>query len=163
MKTKKIIGILILVLMMTTIFIGCGEDPIEKDLKDYVNNGISKLASLESEVLNQYSSVTGDNYKSDEEAYTVINNSVIPKYRSFISKLEEIKPQTPEVKAIHEIYIQAANNQYNAFLQLTAAIEAQDPNLVIQANEKLDKARAGIRDYQSKLTALAKKYNIELK
>jgi hypothetical protein len=29
-----------------------------------------------------------------------VNDSIIPKYRNFITKLEEIKPQTPEVKAL---------------------------------------------------------------
>jgi hypothetical protein len=164
-KMKKITGITILafVLIITMLFAGCGEDPIQKDLLNYVNNEIPKIASLESDALDKYNSVTGDNYNTDEETYTALSDSIIPKYRNFITKLEEIKPQTPEVKALHELYIEAANNQYNAFVQLKAAIETQDTNMVSQANEKLDKGRKGLRDFQDKIAELAKKHNVEFK
>jgi PBP1b-binding outer membrane lipoprotein LpoB len=154
-------------LLVTFIFLtiaGCGgQDPVQKDLLNYVNNEMPKVDDLESNALSGYNSVTGNNYTDDSEMYRVLTDSVIPTYRTFTQKLEEIKPQTPEVQAIHEIYIEAVNNQYNGMVQLSAACENQDTNLVAQANEKLDKGRKGIRDFQSKLDELSKKHGVQMK
>ena len=162
MKAKKILSVLILLAVLLVTVTGCSEDPIKKDLLNYVNNELPKIASLESNVMDKYSSVTGENYKNDADTYKVLKESVVPDYKTFIDKLEAIKPQTPEVKAVHDIIIAGAKDQYSAFVQFTSAIEKNDADLVTQANAALDKGKSEMKDYQDKLAALAKQHSVEL-
>ena len=151
-----------IIIMITLFLFGCGQDPVQQDLLNYLNNEMPELADLESEVLKDYESVTGPNYKNDLETYKVITGKVIPKYRNFISKLEAIQPKTSEVRELHELYIGAVNKQYNAIVQISAAIFNQDANLVVQANEKLNEGRKEIRNFHNKLQELASKHNVEI-
>ena len=114
---------------------------ISDDLLDYVNKYLPEVADKESKALDSYASVQGDNYTDDETMYYTIQNEVIPVYRKFIDELEPIseKLKTTEVKALHEKYIEAANTQFNAFMLILSALENQDYNQMIEANQKLDK------------------------
>lgn len=159
---KRYLVCSVAVIFVSLFLLGCGQDPVQKDLLDYLNNKMPALADMESEVISNYDSVTGANYTSDEEMYTMLTEKVIPKYRDFISELEEIQPQTQEVSELHELYISAVNKQYNAVVQIVAALESQDTNLVVEANEKLNEGRKGIRNFHSKLQALAAEHNVEI-
>lgn len=146
----------------TLLLLGCGQDPVQAELLDYLNNRLPALDAIESKIISDYDSVTGPNYTNDEETYAVLTEKVIPDYRGFIIKLEEMQLQTQELEELHDLYIVATNKQYNAIVQITAALENQDTNLVVAANEKLSEGRKGIRDFHSKLQALAAKHNIEI-
>ena len=154
-------------MLLTIIFIlglvGCSKNTVQDDLLNYINVEMPKVSELEGKVLKDYESVTGTNYRSDDETYEVIKFSVIPNYRIFNDKLEQISPKTKEVRELHEIYVKAANIQYNAFVQASAALEKRDSNLVSEVNVKLDEARKGVRTYKAKLEELCKKYNVQLK
>ncbi|WP_255298350.1 hypothetical protein [Brevibacillus dissolubilis] len=141
---------------------GCLFDPVQDDLIAYINDRVKPLAPLEAEAMDAYDSVTGVNYKNDAETLTVIRDTVMPKYRDFITKLEAVQTDTPEVRAAHEIYIAAANKQYNAMVQITAALEQQDVEMIHKANEMLDEGRKGLRDYQNQLRELADAHGVTL-
>lgn len=76
--------------------------------------------------------------------------------------MEAIQPAESELREIHEIYIKAWNAQYGAFTLLVSAIETQDYSIVTQANDRLDAARKGMRDYQAALKDYAEKCGIEI-
>lgn len=160
---KRRLICIVMVIAVSLLLLGCEQqDPVQDDLMNYLNNDLPPLAETETEIANSYDSVVGVNYTSDEETYRVLTEDVMPKYRDFALKLEEIQPQTQEVREIHDLYIAAVNKQYNAIVQMIAALEHQDTNLVVEANEKLDEGRAGIRDYRNKLHALAAEHHVEI-
>lgn len=159
---KRYMVFLVTVIFALLFLVGCGQDPVQKDLIDYMNNKLAPLAETEAQIADSYDSVIGENYTSDEETYKVLTEDVMPKYRDFVLKLEEIQPQTQEVREVHELYVTAVNKQYNAIVQMIAAIEHQDTNLVVEANQKLDEGRKGIRDFHAKLQVLAAKHNVEI-
>ncbi|MEG3071084.1 MAG: hypothetical protein RQM92_09920 [Candidatus Syntrophopropionicum ammoniitolerans] len=136
--------------------------PVQEDLLNYLNEQTPRLAAMENEVVEELDSVIGKNYSNDIETYQVIVDKVIPGYRDFMEALEAVKPATPEVVGLHEIYIDAVNKQFNAIVQISAAIENQDTNLISHANEKLSEGRKGIRTYENELQALAQKHNVVL-
>ncbi|WCN36733.1 hypothetical protein [Aneurinibacillus uraniidurans] len=153
-------SIMLIGFLLVLFLVGCGQSEVSKDLQDYINNKLPELAKVETDAIRDYESVTGNNFKNDEITYNKLQDSVIPKYRDFIEKLEAIKPATKELQAAHEIYIQAANKQYSAFLQMSDALEKQDVGLLAQANDKLAEGRKGIRQWQTEIEALAKKHNV---
>lgn len=156
---KKIV--LSLTLCFTLLLGACGNS-IGDDLKNYINEDIRPLISSEQEILTEYESVTGENYTDDETTYYTLEESIIPKYQVFIDKIEAIQPETEEVRELHEDYIQASNNQYNAMLKIMSALENQDYSEVSEANQMLTESRAAMRQYNNDLYALAKEHGIKI-
>lgn len=159
---KRYVVFMVMIIFVLLLLSGCWQDPVQEDLLDYINNKLTPLVETEEQIINRYDSVIGENYTSDEVTYKVLTEEVIPKYRDFVEKLEEIQPQTEEVQEVHEIYLSAVNKQYNAMTQVAAAIEQLDTNLIVQANEKMAEGRSEIRTFQSKLHTLAKEHNVEI-
>ena len=150
--------------LMLLSIISCSS-PTQNELLQYINTEIPKIATMESEVMDIYNNVTGENYKDDETLSNKLSDDVIPKYKKFVEALENISEnlKEPEIIKINEIYIEAANAHFSAFVVLLAGLENQDLALVNQANEKLAMGRKLIRQYQLDLKTLAKSNNIEFK
>jgi len=144
------------------LFIGLSS--CSNDLLNYVNKYLPKVADKETEALDFYDSVRGDNYTDDESMYYTIQNNVLPIYSAFIDELEPIANnlKTPEVKEVHEKYIEAANTQFSAFILILSALENQDYNQMAKANEKLDLGRKLLREWKSELEKLCEENNVEL-
>ena len=144
---------------MFFLIISCS-NPTQDELLSYVNTEIPKIAKLEADTISSYENVTGENYKDDMTMYTTLRDEVIPNYRSFVKELESISNnlKTPEVQKLHETYIEAANMQYSGLLIMLK----QDYSLVNQANEKLDKGRKLVRQWQIDLKVLTEKNNVKL-
>ena len=140
----------------------CSSDPVQKDLLNYVYTELPKVASLETEAVNGYASVSGENYTSDSAMYYTIKQTVLPKYEEFNTKLNTIQPSTPEVKAMHQEYINAAGDQMEAFKLICLAIEKQDPEIIKQANSDLAKGRALLEVWRNDLDEQCKKHDIKL-
>ena len=137
---------------------------VSDDLLDYINKQLPKVADNESEAVELYESVSGDNYTDDERMYSVIKNDVVPIYKKFIDGLKSISSEikTEEVQKVHQQYIEAASLQYDGFLLILSAIETQDPNQITKANEKLNKGTDLLDEYNSDLEKLCKKNNVDL-
>jgi hypothetical protein len=157
---KKLLSICLLFTVLFS-FTGCSEDKVQKDLLNYINKEMKPLAKVEEQIIAEYESETGDNYTDDESLYNALNDSIIPQYNDFIEQIEAITPETPEVTKVHNVYIDAANTQAAAFVQALGALENQDLDAMSEVNEKLSKARAGMRDYSLQLEELAKEHNVE--
>ncbi|WP_078551347.1 hypothetical protein [Bacillus alkalicellulosilyticus] len=152
---KKRMFFLLLPLLL---LVGC--DPVQDDLISYLNDGIMPLVDLEEEVIAIYESVTGDNYYDDWILYEAIELEIIPKYQNLINQLEAVRPETPEVREVHEIYIKGTNIQYNAMVLMLDALDYQDYALIAEANNMLAEGRATLRQYQNEVERLADKHNV---
>lgn len=151
-----------LLTVISLILVGCFSDPVKEDLENYVNDGILPLAADEEEIIALFESVTGNNYQDDYVLYETIKEDIIPLYRRFIDDIEAIRPETPEVRKLHEGYIDASNEQFNAMIMILDAIDYQDHGLVKDANEKLDNARKSFRNFQYDLESLLDEHNLEM-
>jgi len=119
-----------------------------------------KLSVLEDEAVTAYDGVAGDNYKNDSVMYSVIKQTVIPRYREFSDKLASLKPATMEVAAMNNEYVKAANDQLEGFKLVCLAIEKQDPEIVKQANGDIDKARNLLALWKDDLKEQCKKHGV---
>lgn len=155
MKTK----IMLLMMSIMVILAGCS-DPVEEDLLSYINDDMNPLSELEEEIIQDYESVTGANYTNDYELYDKINDVILPKYQDFIAQIEDVKPETTEVSELHELFIDAHTNQYNAMMKILIGIETQDDNVILEANQMLDESRKGLRNFSNKVKALVNEKNL---
>ncbi|MGC4020754.1 MAG: hypothetical protein QM734_01820 [Cyclobacteriaceae bacterium] len=140
----------------------CSGDSVQKDLLNYINTELPKVAALETEAVTAYDGISGDNYQSDSIMYFTIKQTVLPKYEEFAAKLTAIHPATEEVSQMHSEYVNAAADQLEAFKLICLAIEKQDTTVIQQANGDLDKARNLIEVWKNDLDDKCKKHGVSL-
>lgn len=157
MKKIMIIYFIPIVFLLT----GCLNDPVQEDLLNYVNEEMTVAFELETTAITAYDQVSGLNYSDDLTMYETLISTVIPTYNEFVKELNNVQIETSELKEVHELYIEAADLQYNAFVIIVRALETQDMLLVEEANAMLEEARALIREYLNKWNALAEEHNVE--
>lgn len=152
----------LLYLPLLLLFWQCS-NPVQEDLINYINVEIPKVADLETEAIDAYESVSGENYESDSTMYYTMTETVVPKYEEFYSILQNIKPSTKEVAVLHKEYVRAAASQLEGFRLILNAIEKQDPEIIVHANENLDEGRALLRIWQTDLDSACTKHNVVFK
>ncbi|CAM5191932.1 hypothetical protein UACE39S_00783 [Ureibacillus acetophenoni] len=157
---KKLLSA-IFTLALAVLVVGCSS-PETDELLNYINEEMLPLADKEEEIINEYDSVTGANYIDDYTTFIHLSDVVTPLYQDFIAEIESINFESSEIRDVHEIFIDAHNTQYNGIIKMISALENQDYDLAIEANEMLEEGRAGMRDYQYELQELAEKYNVEI-
>ena len=81
-------------MLLSVVCFGWSQDPVQEDLLNYINTELPTVADLETEAMQKYESVTGDNYTDDFVLYETLSNEIIPTYRKFVEGLEELKPKT---------------------------------------------------------------------
>ena len=86
----------------------------------------------------------------------------MPIVNDSLAALEDIKPETDEVKAIKEKYVKVMETYKVAFETFTDAINTQDEDTAIAAAEKLSEAVELLDEYNSDLEKLAKEHNLEV-
>ena len=161
-KMKKILIVCLIMSLLIISLSACAIDPVQIDLINYFNVEIEPLKALEAEALDVWNANTGNNYKDDQTLYSALNETIIPKFGEFISKLEAIKPETPEVQKIHDILLEATKLRNEGFKICKEAIDKQDPDLINTSNEKLASSETKMQEYQAALKELGEKHNVNV-
>jgi len=161
-KMKKILIVCLIMLLFIINLSACTNDPVRNDLLNYLNVEVGPLIALQDEALDTWLANTGNNYKDDPTLYRALNETIIPKFGEFTSKLETIKPQTPEVQKIHDILLEATKLRNEGFKICKEAIDKQDPDLINTSNEKLASSEAKMQEYLTASKELGEKHNVNV-
>lgn len=154
--------LIVLLLFCFVILTGCFSDPVQDDLLQYVNSELTKAHELERTAISAFESVAGANFTNDQALYDALQNEVIPNYEKFLDELNSVDIETEELKELHDLYIEGANTQMEAFLLIVTALETQDQSQIEEANEMLEKGKKQITDYNNKIRQLAEDHNVTL-
>ena len=79
-----------------------------------------------------------------------------------MKKLEEIKPETDEVKALKDKYVKVINAYKDGFESMQKAAKAGDEAGVTAATDKIQKGVELLDDYNKSLESLAKQFDMEV-
>jgi len=144
--------------------VGCS-NPIKEDLLNYINNELPKVVETENTVIAKWDSVSGANYTDDYTMHETLTETIIPTYREFLTAMESItlRLKTKEVRALNEKYVEAVSTQNNAFILLQNILETQDSSKLSDFNERLDKGRKLIREWQVEIQDLCKNNGVTFK
>ena len=160
----KKIYIVLFLLFFSTLFLFsisyADDEKVPLDLVNYVNQGLLNIAELEKRSLEQYSSVIGENFTTEERVYKALKDDVIPLYKRFVDLLREISPKTKEVRKVHRIYIRGAEFLYDGFKLKMLGLEKKDNDIVIMANKKIEKGREEVKRWRLELIELYKKHGV---
>ena len=107
-----------------------------------------------------YNSVMGENFKNDVTALKTLKNKTIPAGRKLCDALALISPKTQEVQDLHEKLIEVENTAFNGYLLAVTAIEKQDRELAIKANEKFNESRKLTNQFLAAVAELKKQHNV---
>lgn len=159
---KKVMSIVSILLFCFTVLTGCGkDDPVQKDLINYINNEVSILAELENKVTTEYAATTGKNFVDDATMGVRLKDIIIPATEALLTKAKAISPATEEVKKIHGKYIALVTEQLEAFKLLLEATQKHDEKLVDTVNQKLTHADKTSAEYLADLETLKKEHKVE--
>jgi hypothetical protein len=159
-KMKKILIVCIIMLFFIISLSACANDPVQNDLLNYLKVEVGPFIVLQDEALDAWLANTGSNYKDDPTLYRALNETIIPKFGEFTSKLEMIKPETPEVQKIHDILLEATNLRNEGFKICKEAIDKQSSDLINTSNEKLASGEAKMQEYLAALKELEEKHSV---
>ncbi len=159
---KKILIACLIMLLFIISLSSCASDPVHNDLLNYFNVKMAPLIVLQNEALDAWDANTGTNYKNDPTLYSALNETIIPKFGEFTSKLEAIKPETPEVQKLYDILLEATKLRSEGFKLCKEAIDKQDPSLIDASNAKLASSEAKMQEYLAALKELGEKHNVNI-
>ncbi|RNB79267.1 hypothetical protein [Brevibacillus panacihumi] len=152
---------MLIVLSAVLLLAGCSSDPVEEDANHYFKEELPKVASLEQEIMTQFSNMS-QTLKDPQALYQGLNDQVLPRYEAFVKELEKIKPATKEVQEVHEKYLSATRAQQEAFQRIVNAMKDKDKAGLTAAREKLEEARTLIKESKEGMKQLALGYGIQL-
>jgi len=139
-----------------------GDTAVRDDLVDYINNKVTKAHQLELRAMDDYDRISKEQHIDKEALLGKLTSEIIPTYKSFIEELKGIKPKTKKVQKINQLYINAANAQYDAFTSMSDALKHKDEKALTAAMGKLEENRQLFINMRSKLARLALRENIKI-
>ena len=154
---------LLALLICITALAGCGSDPVQDDLINYINNQLPALATLEEKVTSEYQAVNDDSEADDAAFAAKLKDVIIPTATELIAKAKATVPATEEVKNVHNKYIVAVTLQSEAFDILLDAAKKSDGELAKTATAKLKEVERLSKEYIADLETLKKDHNVESK
>ncbi|MFC0186767.1 hypothetical protein ACFFJY_00640 [Fictibacillus aquaticus] len=129
----------------------------------FINKDIEEVSVHEVEAKQALATVSGKNYKSDEEMYGVLTSQVIPVYEKARDTAEKLDPKLEELEPLTDRVKEATSIYYEALLIQKEALEKQDKNLIDQANAKVMEYSAIINQHHAEMEKLAKTYKVDYK
>lgn len=163
MKKTKIMSIIAALALSFTVLSGCGSDPIQDDLTNYVNNQLPAVQTTETALKDTLNANVGDNYTDDETLLTALNDSVLPLSVDVLAAAEKIVPATEEVAALHKQYVTSLTTLNSALTMLVEALSTGDGDMATEANDLLITAQTQDDEFVAAVAALAKDHGLKLK
>lgn len=162
---QKFRNILTIFMSVILLFAACATNrgltsSVTVNLVNYINQGILTIAELERQSLERYASVTGKNYTTDEKIRDELKDFIIPTYERFANGLRAITPEDVDIQRVHAVYVNAADLMLNGFKNKLTGIEENNENIIIQANDKIDKAREANEEWRKKVMILYRRYGV---
>lgn len=160
---KKVMA-LVLAVVMAVSMMGCGGSDTKEVLLDYINYDLELIGLYEEELLASYGSVTGDNYTSDADMYVEFVSTTADLAKGLYDEAVDISREIDDDKVleVHRIYIKYSNKFMNLINLMITALEEQDMDKAMQANEDLNEVNNLALDFQTELLELAEEYDVEI-
>jgi len=162
-RIKRICFILLSSSVLLVACYGCAHQKITSDLAAYVNDGILRVADMETQALADYAAVVGVNYTSDQAVYEALRDQVVPLYEQFLVALKDITPQTSEVKQLHTLYLRGAETMLFGFQTKLLGLETGRVTLILEGNAAIEKGRDQTERWRARLFTYFRKYEIRYK
>ncbi len=162
MKTRKIVSILIVLALAFSMLTACAPDPIQTDLKSYINDQIPAVQTLRDQASTAYNEVAGDNYQDDATMIAALTDTIVPAASGALEAAQKLAPETKEVADVNDQLIAALTSYVNGYTTLLEALTNGDAAKVDEAQIFLTSAQTEDADFFTALTTLATDHNLKI-
>ena len=157
---KKILALLLMVVMSVTLLAGCGTDPIQADFENFLNVEMTEINADYTKLTEEVGK--WETYEDDNAILASLNDVLLPIVDGSLTALEDINPETEEVKSIRAKYVKVMQAYREGFEALAEGCETQDEATINEGSEKLEEAVALLDEYNKALEDLASEYGLEI-
>ena len=157
---KKIFALLLMVVMSVTLLAGCGTDPIQADLENFLNVEMTEVNADYTKITEEVG--TWETLEDDTAIKKSIDDTLLPLVNGSLEKLKDITPETEEVKAIKDKYVKVMETYKTGFETLSEGCETQDEATINAGSQKLEEAVELLDEYNKALEELAKEHGSEV-
>ncbi|MGX1194546.1 hypothetical protein [Metabacillus sp. SLBN-84] len=159
---KKIIFASFCLLFFTA---GCTAAPQEKktqeEILSVINEDVANISANEVKANQILGSVSGENYRNDQELYDVLVQQVIPIFNQAVDDAEALDPKSDELDQQLRIMTDALKIYQKALMLEKEALEKQDEQLLEQSNRLGLDYQSAIKKYHEGMEKLTEKYGID--
>ncbi|MBM7704399.1 hypothetical protein [Metabacillus iocasae] len=135
----------------------------QQEIVNFINEDMNEIATYETKANEALATVSGENFKNDEELLTVLTNEVIPEYEKAVEKAKSLDVKVEELKPIVAQIEEATGIYHEALLLEKEALEKSDKALIEQSNAKGDEYVQAIAAYHEEMKKLTSEYDIDYK
>lgn len=135
---------------------------IAQDLTDYVYKDLKSINTDELKALTAFDSVTGNNFISEATTFATVRDSVIPTYTRFVQRAEAIQPKTPEVAAVHKVFVQSAKVKALAFRHLLEGRGDKSASWQYGVKAEFDASAQLANQFKNRIGSLAGDQDVKL-
>ncbi len=140
----------------------CGKkDVVKDDLYAYLTQ-MTEVQEAQKSAITEYNTCVANPEADSQQLQTALNDSIIPKYESYITQLNGVAPETEEVQNLHASCVDAANKQLEALKKVSEAIAACDTDMLADADALISEAELLFDSYETQVETLASEHEITL-
>ncbi|MCT4661570.1 MAG: hypothetical protein N4A40_06870 [Tissierellales bacterium] len=161
--SKKNIFFCFFISISMILMTGC-ENEVKSDFKHFLNVDLLKISEFESDAINEFNQITLQEEDTDayyQKMYSLLSTSTLPTYETFVKELSDIKPETNDVRQLHQIYLRGAQKQLEAFKLFKQGIEEKNEYKITEANQLLAEAKTYMNTYLTEAVKLADELDLK--
>ena len=156
---KKLLSILLVTVMSFTLLTGCS-DPVYDDLLNFLNVEMTEVNANYEKITAEVG--TWENVEDDAAIAKSISDVLLPLVDGSLAKLNDITPETEEVKEIKAKYVKVMDAYKKGFEALHEGCETQDEATINAGTESIGKAVELLDEYNKALEELAKEFGAQV-
>jgi hypothetical protein len=135
------------------------QQDVGEDLEAYFEE-VSPVLQL-NHVANEAYWTAAESEPGDHEALLeALRETSIPNSAEFREKLDEIEPLTEEVREVHRILREGAELTCDALDDMVRALEEEDEEALLEAQESFDEARFHVIRWQEQMGRLSREHGV---
>ncbi|MBR3537443.1 MAG: hypothetical protein IKQ49_00705 [Eubacterium sp.] len=136
---------------------------LQEEILSFVGQELPAIEAERNEAVSLYNSYYTENGEKDSDKWmTILSDKALPKYDSYLKKLNDIPVVHDDVAELKKLYVESADLQRAAIEDVINAIKNVDVSLLEYAQNKVDESHVKLQEYETKLRNLCKANNINL-
>lgn len=164
-KKKKIIIGAVVAIFVVILLIATSNDPVADDLEKFINEDIKTVENDAEELVDYLDELTYiDEYSDEEEieeAISLVEDKISPKVEEVLKGLEDINPETDEVKELKGMFVDVITIYKEGMDQAVEGMNNLDLDKLENADKLInEEAEKKLDEYNSKLDELMKEHDL---
>ncbi len=136
---------------------------LQDEILSFVGTELPAIEAERNEAVALFNAYFSENSDRDSDKWmTTLTEQALPKYDSYLSKLNAIPVVHEDVANLKKLYVESADLQRAAIEDVINAIKNVDTSLLEYAQNKVNDSHGKLQEYETKLRDLCKANNINL-